>query len=365
MIKKLMEKDRKLGKTFLVCIAAFIVIPLTIYALSYILFPNVVGYTNNSNNISGIVQQSKDMYHYHSTLTETHPFQSSWYEWPFMHRPVWLYANQLDMTGEVVSTIVGIGNPFIWWFGVIAFIATLIKTFIKKEREDFFILVFILCSYVPYIFIGRAMFMYHYFPTLPFVMLAIVSFMKYITEKTKTNMYLKFYIALIVITFFVFYPVSSGMITTSEYVDALKYMAILFPICLYEGRMSLLNNTYLKAMRCEKNLLIINIVAVAVSLLMTVITVVIFHDLIFCVISIVIIFAFRCYFAEWYLTRLMRLEEYKYLFAEIGIVSWFMYTSWMVDGVWGIVCYCAILSLYLGYEKKSLTDAWRVISTKD
>ena len=77
MIKRLMERDRKLGKTFIICIVAFIVIPVIIYALSYMLFPNVVGYANNS--VSGIVQQTKDMYHYHSTLTETHPFQSEWY----------------------------------------------------------------------------------------------------------------------------------------------------------------------------------------------------------------------------------------------------------------------------------------------
>lgn len=221
MIIKLIKKDKSLGKTFIICVVSFILIPTIIYISSYVLFPNVVGYDNNS--IKEIVQQTKDMYHYHSTLTATHPFQSAWYEWPFMYRPVWLYTNTLG--GNIVSTIVGIGNPFIWWFGVIAAIATLIKTFIKKEKEDFFIIIFILCSYVPYIFIGRAMFMYHYFPTLPFIMLAIVSFMKYITEKQKTNMYLKFYIALIIITFFVFYPVSSGLVTNSEYVDALKWLS--------------------------------------------------------------------------------------------------------------------------------------------
>lgn len=221
MIKNLIAKDKKLIKLFLVCILSFIIIPIVIYILSYMLFPNVVNYADNS--ISGIAHQIKDMYHYHSTLTATHPFQSTWYEWPIMYRPVWLYFGNVG--GNIVSTIVGIGNPFIWWFGIIAAIATAIRAFIKKESENFFIIVFILCSYIPYIFIGRAMFMYHYFPTLPFVMLAIVSFMKYITEKHKTNMYLNFYVALVIITFFVFYPVTSGLIINSEYVDALKWLS--------------------------------------------------------------------------------------------------------------------------------------------
>ncbi len=37
-----------------------------------------------------------------------------------------------------------------------------------------------------------------------------------------------------------------------EYADSLQYMGILFPIVIYEGRMSLLINTYLKTIRKEK-----------------------------------------------------------------------------------------------------------------
>jgi dolichyl-phosphate-mannose--protein O-mannosyl transferase len=170
----------------------------------------------------GIIDQAKLMYDYHSNLVATHPFSSVWYEWPIMYKPVWFYSGTVSNITR--TTIVDIGNPAIWWFGIVSFIYVVISA-IKKNRESLLILIFILCTFIPYIFIGRIMFMYHYFPTLPFVMLAIVSFMKYITEKTKTNMYLKFYIALIVITFFVFYPVSSGMITTSEYVDALKWLS--------------------------------------------------------------------------------------------------------------------------------------------
>lgn len=37
-----------------------------------------------------------------------------------------------------------------------------------------------------------------------------------------------------------------------EYSESLKFMGILFPIVIYEGRMSLLINTYLKTLRKEK-----------------------------------------------------------------------------------------------------------------
>ena len=221
LVVRLLKKNKDLKNVVIVSVIAFVLIPLVIYILSYMLFPTVYNYTNNS--ISGIINQIRDMYTYHSTLVETHPFQSNWYEWPIMYKPVWYYAGLYG--GNIKSTIVGIGNPIIWWFGIVAFVYALIKTLKTREKETFFIVIFTLCTFLPYIFIGRSMFMYHYFPTLPFIMLAIVAFIKWISEKIKTNSFYVFYIALVVVIFFVFYPVSSGMITTTNYIDALKWLS--------------------------------------------------------------------------------------------------------------------------------------------
>ena len=191
------------------------------YILCYLLFPTVYNYTDNS--ISGIINQIKDMYKYHSTLAEKHPFESKWYTWPLMIKPVWYYAG--NYVGNIKSTIVGIGNPAIWWFGVLAAIYTLIASLVKKNKENLFIIVLILSTWLPYSFIGRSMFMYHFFPTLPFVMLAIVSFVKWITKKIGNNSFYIFYIAIVILIFAIFYPVISGMVTTSDYVESVKWLS--------------------------------------------------------------------------------------------------------------------------------------------
>ena len=79
------------------------------------------------------------MYTYHSTLSETHPFESSWYQWPIMYKPVWYYVGYYG--GNVKSTIVGIGNPVIWWTGIVASLYVLVRTIAKREKELFFILI--------------------------------------------------------------------------------------------------------------------------------------------------------------------------------------------------------------------------------
>lgn len=214
------EKDPDLIKVLLACVVFFVVIPLAIYVLSYLLFPTI--YPNKVEGISGLIEQTKNMYEYHSKLTATHDFSSAWYTWPIMYKPVWYYVSYPG--GDIVSTIVGIGNPAIWWFGVVAALFTLVMSILKRKREYLFITVFILCSWLPYLFIGRCMFMYHYFPTLPFIMLAIVALVRFITQKIRSNSFYLGYVILVVVLFILFYPVISGMLTSADYVNSLKWL---------------------------------------------------------------------------------------------------------------------------------------------
>lgn len=214
------EKDPDLIKVLLASVVFFVVIPLAIYVLSYLLFPTI--YPNKVEGISGLIEQTKNMYEYHSKLTATHDFSSAWYTWPIMYKPVWYYVSYPG--GDIVSTIVGIGNPAIWWFGVVAALFTLVMSILKRKREYLFITVFILCSWLPYLFIGRCMFMYHYFPTLPFIMLAIVALVKFITQKIRSNSFYLGYVILVVVLFILFYPVISGMLTSADYVNSLKWL---------------------------------------------------------------------------------------------------------------------------------------------
>ena len=214
------SKDRNLIRLMFTCIISFIFIPVIIYILSYVLFPGVEHY---DGTIKGILDMNSLMYGYHSNLTATHPFSSSWYQWPIMAKPVWLYSG--GTSNGLAMTITDIGNPAIWWTGIIGFIYLVINSFKKKDHNSIFILIFILSTFIPYLFIGRLMFMYHYFITLPFIMLGIVSLIKWITDKTKDNKAYYAYIMFIIIMFIVFYPITSGMPITREYIDSLKWLS--------------------------------------------------------------------------------------------------------------------------------------------
>lgn len=212
-------KNKKLNiKNLLKGTLFFVVIPLFIYSSLYLIFPN--NKLNHTTNFESIINQQKDMYNYHSKLNATHYFSSKWYTWPISYKPVWYHQEILN--NDTKETISGIGNIVIWWMGIIGFLYSLIKLIRKKDKQSFIIVVSMLSLWLPYAFIGRVMFLYHYFPVLPFMMLGIVNLFQSIEEKYKLKYLIPLYMIFVIAFFIIYYPVISGIETPVSYIEKLR-----------------------------------------------------------------------------------------------------------------------------------------------
>lgn len=212
-------KNKKLNiKNLLKGTLFFVVIPLFIYSSLYLIFPN--NKLNHTTNFESIINQQKDMYNYHSKLNATHYFSSKWYTWPISYKPVWYHQEILN--NDTKETISGLGNIVIWWMGIIGFLYSLIKLIRKKDKQSFIIVVSMLSLWLPYAFIGRVMFLYHYFPVLPFMMLGIVNLFKSIEEKYKLKYLIPLYMIFVIAFFIIYYPVISGIETPVSYIEKLR-----------------------------------------------------------------------------------------------------------------------------------------------
>lgn len=212
-------KNKKINiKNLLKGTLFFVVIPLFIYSSLYLIFPN--NKLNHTTNFENIINQQKDMYNYHSKLNATHYFSSKWYTWPISYKPVWYHQEILN--NDTKETISGIGNIVIWWMGIIGFLYSLIKLIRKKDKQSFIIVVSMLSLWLPYAFIGRVMFLYHYFPVLPFMMLGIVNLFKSIEEKYKLKYLIPLYMIFVIAFFIIYYPVISGIETPVSYIEKLR-----------------------------------------------------------------------------------------------------------------------------------------------
>ncbi len=212
-------KNKKISlKLLLKATVFFVIIPLTIYVATYFIYPNIEWL--NEFSLTEVVRQNIRMFNYHSSLKDDHFFSSPYYTWPFSYKPVWYYSS--DIQPNLHAGITGVGNIIIWWMGIVSYIYLLVKLFRKKDRISFFIVIAITFIYLPFIFISRVMFLYHYFSILPFVMLAVCYLFKDLTEKIKKNFPLYIYLFLVILFFVIYYPAISGMYMPKGYFESIK-----------------------------------------------------------------------------------------------------------------------------------------------
>ncbi|NYT00717.1 MAG: phospholipid carrier-dependent glycosyltransferase [Methanocellales archaeon] len=189
-------------------------ISIIIYLLTYI--PHMLaGY-----NLADVINLQFTMYGYHSSLTASHPFASYWRSWPLILKPMWIYSNNLD---GMVSTIVLMGNPAIWWLGAIFLILTATKMVRDRDKTCMFIVVLFLFQWLPYAPISRALFIYHFYANVPFMALAITYWMNNLWEG-KAKWLVISYLLVTLILFFVYYPVISGYPISYEYKEGLRFL---------------------------------------------------------------------------------------------------------------------------------------------
>ncbi len=133
-----------------------------------------------------------------------------------------------------------------------------------------------------------------------------------------------------------------------DYAESLHYMALMFPICIFESKMQLLIEPYLKSLRREKDLLLKNLSAVGLSLLISVITIGIFNSLNLAVLSIVIVLAYRCVVTELVVERSINIKIRKDIVGEGELVLVFLFIifNWSIGGVKGSILYAVA---YVGY----------------
>ncbi len=175
----------------------FIVLPPLVYLASYIpMFTS----GHSLEIFKGMQQQ---MWWYHTQLKATHPYTSSWWTWPILYRPIWLYTS-----GEINGMIANIydqGNPIIFWFGIGSVFVSLWTALKERKRKLALIVFSYFIFFAPWALSPRIMFLYHYLPSIPFMCIAIA----YVIRNTPKYAFGMLLVAAVV--FIYFYPHWTGI----------------------------------------------------------------------------------------------------------------------------------------------------------
>jgi dolichyl-phosphate-mannose-protein mannosyltransferase len=184
---------------------AFIVVPLLVYLATYL------PYFYHGHSIRDFIMLQGRMLSYHEGVTETHPYQSSWWQWPIMLRPVFLYYE--DLGGGFRGYIYMLGNIFIWYTGILFLILGIVQAVRKEKPALIFIVLSVFAYWLPWAFSPRKIvFLYHFLPSLIFLLLVSTYFLNELWNYSKRGKILVIiYFCIAGSIFFYFYPVLAAV----------------------------------------------------------------------------------------------------------------------------------------------------------
>ncbi|MDR3052134.1 MAG: glycosyltransferase family 39 protein [Oscillospiraceae bacterium] len=226
------------------CVLWFVMVPALIYYFSYaVQFRPDGGLT-----WSRFRSMQESMYSYHSRLTATHPFESKWWQWPFDYKPMWYYSTA-RLPGDRVSTILSFGNPLVWWGGLLALLLVLQRTatrgvsaLLARARgasawgapeaqrallgTGILLLTGFASQYLPWVLVPRSTYIYHYFASVPFLILCMAHCMLRFFGGKKRLGYLVggIILALALALFIGFYGYVSGAPMSLAWADAMRWL---------------------------------------------------------------------------------------------------------------------------------------------
>ena len=150
----------------------FVIIPALIYYLSYYPYGAAENAPLFSVPYSKLVLDNQSfMFNYHANIVAEHPYASRWYQWVLNIRPILYYLEYLP-DGKRISFGAFV-NPAICWGGLISLLVLFYMVTIRRDRTAVFLLVAYASGLIPWAFIRRLTFEYHYFASAVFLVPAI------------------------------------------------------------------------------------------------------------------------------------------------------------------------------------------------
>jgi dolichyl-phosphate-mannose-protein mannosyltransferase len=165
-------------------------------------------------------------YTFHVGLHTPHPYQSNPLTWPLLLRPTSMYyqgttAADGCFVDSCSSLISPIGNPLIWWAGVIAVLVLAVQLVRVRDWRWGFVLLGIVAGYLPWLmYQGRTVFQFYSIAYEPYLVLALAMAIGMLLGRTSTPplgytrrwQVVAIYGAACVLISLFFFPLWSGMV---------------------------------------------------------------------------------------------------------------------------------------------------------
>lgn len=223
----------------------FVLIPLGTYFSVF-----AITYQGTDALVPAFIQNQIDMFSYHTWVSSEHSAASPWWSWPLNGKSVYMYLGDSNYGADMYSRIHSMTTTAIAVYGVLSmvyFVKKAIVYFQKQkagtltigEKEYYshiktpaiFFAVGLCANWLPWMFVSRSTYIYHFYPAMPFYIGLIVTYL-YSKTLLQTAVHysgemvllngkkgtitvgqnaLRWALVLVVINFIMFFPVFSGL----------------------------------------------------------------------------------------------------------------------------------------------------------
>jgi 4-amino-4-deoxy-L-arabinose transferase-like glycosyltransferase len=204
--------------------ACLLVIPLTVYALSY------VPYLELGHPFAGagagpgygwtLEELHAQMFGYHFGLTAGHASSSPWWSWPLGLKPTWFFSGSYD--AEQIAVIYNGGNPLLSWAGVPAIVACAVLAWKRRSAALVLIVAAFAFQIAPWTRIERATFAYHYLTAVIFAMVAVAYVVDELLRRPAWRELAVGFLALVVVSGILVFPLGAALPMPDWYINAAR-----------------------------------------------------------------------------------------------------------------------------------------------
>ena len=139
-----------------------------------------------------------------------------------------------------------------------------------------------------------------------------------------------------------------------QYNESFMYLGFILPICMFDGKMQMLFNTFLKILRKEKSMLLINIFTVILCGMGSLIGAYVLNDIYIIIISMVTSIAVRSIITEIYINNFINVLSIKSILTELSLAIIFVIIVNLHFSLIGLITYLIIYILYIVINKEQL-----------
>ena len=222
---------RELLKNIGFCLVWFVAVPVMIYYASYYPYGESQGMSGlgmyfNPQYAKIVWDNQVSMFTYHAGVNATHPYSSKWYQWIFNIRPILYYLHYGSGTRGAIAAFL---SPLVCWGGLLAMVAMGYLALFRRDDKATFILLGYLAQLLPWVFVSRIVFNYHYFACTVFLCLAL-GYVAAVLDKAGYRKHVIAVNAVGVVLFVLFYPALSGVLVPTGYCDQIMKWLSSWPL---------------------------------------------------------------------------------------------------------------------------------------